>query len=132
MGDTRINYKMVTTNSGYYRIKLETQDKKQTEIMYLEDQEDDLTTYNAIGRVHEVKNHKGEHQLINAYSKAGWICPKVLDDINRVLLNCKICQEFAKSVSRPKVILPKSNLFNKVVTLDLKTFGSKHILWMSG
>ena len=26
--------------------------------------------------------------------------------------------------------MPKSNSFNEVVTLDLKTFGSKHILWI--
>ena len=27
-------------------------------------------------------------------------------------------------------MLPKSQSFNKVVTLDLKEFGTKHILWM--
>ena len=54
IGDTKINYKIVTIISGHYGIKLETQDKKQTEIMYLEDKEDYLTTYNTIRRVHEV------------------------------------------------------------------------------
>ena len=37
----------------------------------------DLTEFKAIRKLHEVNNHKGEHQLINAYSKAGWIGPKV-------------------------------------------------------
>lgn len=37
---------------------------------------------------------------------------------------------FAKSVSKPKVTLSRSSTFNKVVTLDLKAFGSKHVLWM--
>ena len=26
--------------------------------------------------------------------------------------------------------MPKSNSFNEVVTLDLKAFGLKHVLWM--
>ena len=33
-------------------------------------------------------------------------------------------------MTRPKVALPKSRSFNEVVTLDLKEFGSKYILWM--
>ena len=89
-----------------------------------------MTTYTAIRRAHEVNDHKGEHEFINAYSKAGWMCPKVSEYIKRVLLNCKICQKFAKSVSRPKVSLPKSNSFDEVVNLDLKAFGSKPVLWM--
>ena len=95
IGDTKINYKMVITNSGHYGIKLETKDKKGNEIMYLEDQEDDLTTYNTIRRVHEVNNHKGEHQLIDAHSKVGWMGPEVSDNIKRLLLNYK----YAKNLS---------------------------------
>ena len=67
----------MTTNSGHYGKKIETQDKKQTEIMYIENKKEHLTTYTATRRVHEVNNHKGEHQLINAFSEAGWMCPKV-------------------------------------------------------
>ena len=43
--------------------------------------------------------------------------------------DCKIGSQFTKSVSRPKVTLPKLSLFNKVVTMDLKSFGSKYVLW---
>ena len=31
---------------------------------------------------------------------------------------------------RPRVTLPKSASFNEVVTLDLKEFGLKYVLWM--
>ena len=44
--------------------------------------------------------------------------------------DCKVCQKFSKSVTRPRVALPKLWSFNEVVTLDLKEFGTKHILWM--
>ena len=33
-------------------------------------------------------------------------------------------------MARPIITLPKSRSFNEVVTLDLKEFGSKYILWM--
>ena len=48
----------------------------------------------------------------------------------RVVKDCRICSKFAKTVSRLKVTLPKVSLFNEVVTLDLKEFGSKYVLLM--
>ena len=33
-------------------------------------------------------------------------------------------------MARPRVTLPKSISFNKVIILDLKEFGSKYVLWM--
>ena len=37
METAKIDYKMIMMNTGHYGIKLETQDKKDTEIMYLEE-----------------------------------------------------------------------------------------------
>ena len=34
-------------------------------------------------------------------------------------------------MARPRVTLPKATSFNKVVTLDLKEFGNKYVLWMN-
>ena len=56
--------------------------------------------------------------------------PELRNIIHRVVNDCKVCQKFLKSVARPRVALPKSRSFNEVVTLDLKEFGTKHILWM--
>merc|ERR1712240_468215 len=50
--------------------------------------------------------------------------------MGRVVNNCKVCQKFTKSVVRPRIALQKSQSFNKVVTLDLKEFGTNYILWM--
>ena len=58
------------------------------------------------------------------------MCPDLINVINHVVETCKVCQKFEKSVARPRVTLPKSTSFNEVVTLDLKEFGSKYILWM--
>ena len=35
-----------------------------------------------------------------------------------------------KAIARPWVTLPKATSFNEVVTLDLKEFGTKYVLWM--
>ena len=63
-------------------------------------------------KVHEINRHKGKEQLMQAYRNAGWLSPEMIN------------------IARPRVTLPKSTSFNEVVTLDLKEFGSKYVLWM--
>ena len=40
-----------------------------------------------------------------------------------------ICQKFSKSLVKPKIALPIASSFNEIVTLDLKQFGDKYVLW---
>ena len=68
--------------------------------------------------------------MIYAYNNVGLMSPRVVNIKTRVVNDCKICQKFQKSVSWPKVTLPKSTDFNQVVTKDLKSMGDKYILWM--
>ena len=56
--------------------------------------------------------------------------PELMNVIHRVVNDCKVCQKFSKSVARLRVTLPKATSFNEVVTLDLKEFCSKYVLWM--
>ena len=84
--------------------------------MYLEEKEEDLTSFGTIKKVHKVNNHKGVEQLMSAYSRAGWMSPEVSKEIRKVVSGYRTCQKFAKSVSRPKITLPKSSTFNEVVT----------------
>ena len=56
--------------------------------------------------------------------------PELRNIIHRVVNDCKVCQKFGKSVARPRISLPSSRAFNEVVTLDLKEFGPKYVLWM--
>ena len=54
-----------------------------------------------------------------------------MNTVNRVVNYCRVCQKFDKSVTKSKITLPKATTgFNEVVTLDLKEFGSKYVLWM--
>ena len=99
-------------------------------VLFLEDREEELCSFKAVRQVHEVNRHKQKEQLIAVYRNTGWMSPELRDTITQVVQDCKICQKFSKSVMRLKVALPKSRSFNEVVTLDLKEFGSKYILWM--
>merc|ERR1712115_316081 len=38
-------------------------------------------------------------------------------------------QKFSKSLVKPKIALPIATSFNEIVTLDLKQFGDKYVLW---
>ena len=56
--------------------------------------------------------------------------PELDKIITRVVKDCKVCQKFQKTVAQLRVTLPKASSFNEVVTLNLKEFGNKHVLWM--
>ena len=56
--------------------------------------------------------------------------PELVNIIDRVVNDCKVCQKFKRSVARLIVTIPKASSFNEVVTLDLKEFGSKYVFWM--
>ena len=56
--------------------------------------------------------------------------PDLLNIIQRVVNDCRVCQKFQKSIPSLRVILPKVSLFNEITTLDLKEFGNKYVLWM--
>ena len=130
---------MEDTTGGHYGIVLGTRKKKDTSlflleedsgILFMEDKEGDLCFFRAVRKVHEVNRHKGKEQLIIAYRKGGGMSPELVNIIDRVVNDCKVCQKFQKSVARPRVTLLKASSFNEVVTLDLKEFGNKYVLSM--
>jgi len=88
--------------------KIKKQKKKESDIIYQDDKMKDLTTNAVIKKLHDVINHKEEHRLIRAYSRAGWISPKVSDDI--------------------KMVLQTAEFTRNLPSLDLKSFGSNHVL----
>ncbi len=91
---------MVNTVGGHYGIILETKKKKKssgvifveddTGILFLEDAKDDLCSFKAIGKVHEVNHHKGKEQLMAAYKNAGWMSPELSNIIDGVGNECKV------------------------------------------
>ena len=109
---------MIDTSGGRYGVILETKKKKKSSevmfvkddsrILFLEDTKDDLCSFKAIRKVHEVNCHKGKDQLIAAYRNAGWMSPDLVNMINCVVNDCQVCQKFERLVARPRVSSPKA------------------------
>ena len=83
---TRIQLQLIDTQGGHYGIVLETQKKNnvlyledalgdEMGVLFLEDKEEELCSFKAVRKVHEVNRHKQKDQLIAAYRNAGWISP---------------------------------------------------------
>merc|ERR1712112_21783 len=123
------NFRIIDTGSNHYGIEIENRSEKGEEILYGKGKEEELETYKAVKKVHEVNNHKSVDQLVAAYRKAGLMGPKTIKTIKEVVNNCNVCQKFGKSMVKPKIALAKAGSFNEIVTLDLKQFGSRYVLW---
>merc|ERR1712240_478950 len=121
-------FRMIETGGNHVALEIEKGNLKEEQIFFTEENED-MNTFKAIKKVHEVTNHKSAEQLLKHYKRADLIGPDTVKTIKRVVRDCKICQKFGKSMVKPKIALPNASSFNEVVTLDLKQFGDKHVLW---
>ena len=79
---TRVQIQMIDTQGGHYGVVLETQRRQnalgdELGILFLEDQEQELCSFKAVGQVHEINRHKQKDQLIAAYWNAGWMLPEL-------------------------------------------------------
>merc|ERR1711889_44475 len=122
------DFRLIETTENHVAIEIEKKNIKEEEIFFAKEGER-LDTFKAVRKVHEVTNHKSAEQLILSYRIAGMIGPETVKLIRQVVKDCKICQKFGRSMVRPKVALPRAASFNEIVTLDLKQFGSKYVLW---
>ena len=124
----RKDFKLIETAGNHVAIEIEKRNLKEEEIFFSKEGEK-LDKFKAIKKVHEVTNHKSAGQLIISYRNNGLIGPETIKTIRSVVKDCKICQKFERSMVKPKVALPGETLFNEIVTLDLKQFGNKYVLW---
>ena len=47
-------------------------------ILFVEDEKNDLCSFKAIRKVHEVNHHKRKEQLMTAYRNAGWMSTELV------------------------------------------------------
>ena len=125
-----VTVKMLRNDGGHLTIPLVKMDEWTTSntVLYMSS-ENDICSYEKIKKVHINTNRKSEVNMLHAYKQANLFNDDIRKSIKKVCENCFVCQKFQKSQSRPKVALPKVTDFNQVVTLDLKQFGEKYVLW---
>ena len=125
-----ITVKMMRNDGGHLTVQLEKVEEWSTAetVMFMKS-EDEVCSFTKIKKVHENTNHKSEGNLLHAYKEGNYLTDEVRKVIKKVCENCTVCQRLKKSQSKPKVALPKVTDFNQVVTLDLKQFEGKNVLW---
>ena len=123
--------KMIRNSGGHLIVPLQKlHEWSTTETVLFMKTEDDICSFEKIRKVHVNTNHKSEANLLHAYKQANLLTDEVRRLIKKVCENCSICQKLQKSQSKPKVALPKVTDFNQIVTLDLKLFGDRYVLWL--
>jgi hypothetical protein len=100
------------------------------EIAYLINEDNDVGMFEKVKKIHNVTNHNGVQNLLHAFSNAGILTDEVHQNIEDVVVTCKVCQKYGKSLGTPKVYLTKATDFNQIVSMDLKQFGKQEVLWM--
>ena len=108
---SRMKIRMIDTSGGHYAIVLETRRKFDSNVLYLEDEnqdvpvlfledkEGDLCSFKAVRKVHEINRHKSKGQMIATYRNASWMSPEMVSVIELVVNNCRVCQKFQKSIA---------------------------------
>ena len=89
-----------------------------------------IVSRQGIKNTHILNNHKRESQMKEIYKTADMYSKEVKEFIKDVILRCEICQKSDRAAIKPKTTLPKVQGVNEVITLDLKQFGDKYVLWM--
>ena len=125
-----ITVQMKRNDGGHLTVPLEKVEEWSTAetVMFMKS-EDEVCSFAKIKKVHENTNHKSEQNLLHAYKEGNYLTDEVRKVIKKVCENCTVCQRLKKSQSKPKVALPKVTDFNQIVTLDLKQFDGKNVLW---
>ena len=127
------SFKLVKGSGGHFL--LESQPEKKPEVnVYLSKTltnkpESELNLYEKVKRLHRATKHKKEEQLKYIYKRADLDSPAVTKAIEKVIQRCVTCQKRKKTRPLPTIALPKGKSPNDVVSIDLKFFNSKPVLW---
>ena len=82
-----------TVSSGHKVLELHNSGQWSTnDTVYFMSQENDITTFKSIKRIHDVTNHKSEDQLLFAFRNANKLDDSVRKTIKRVAEGCRVCQ----------------------------------------
>ena len=74
---------MIGTGGNHVALEIEKGNLKEEQIFFTEENED-MNTFKAIKKVHEVTNHKSAEQLLKHYRRADLIGPDTVKTIKQV------------------------------------------------
>ena len=81
-------------------------------------------------KLHKQFAHPKAEKLIRLIKEAGIKDDKLEEEVRKIDETCETCVKYQRSPPRPIVSMPMARNFNDVVSMDLKTWGSKYFLVM--
>jgi transposase InsO family protein len=91
---------------------------------------DEETQIKTLDKIHKQFGHRSKRAFVEVLKTAENWHPKFSKMINKIISGCEGCIMRKRNPDRPAVALPMSNDFNQVVTMDLKIWRGKYILYL--
>ena len=79
-------------------------------------------------KLHQQFAHASSKRLIRLLKDGGVEDKDFFECVTEVVKTCEICQRFARPPPRPVVGFPRARRFNINIAVDLKQFGSRHMI----
>ena len=127
--------KLTVAKSGHYLLPLNKNksllleneiDPSIHKILYSEKMSTDAIAL----KLHRMYAHPSAERLIKLVKSQNKETKDLVQAIQKVTEECKICLMYKKVPPRPVVGFPMANRFNQCVAMDLKQFGKAHLLHM--
>ena len=91
---------------------------------------DEITQKKALEKIHKQFGHRRKRAFVQLLKNCGSWKPKFSGMINEIIDGCEGCIMRKRNPDRPAVAMPMATEFNEIVTMDLKIWKGKIILYM--
>ena len=128
--------KINTTSAGHYTISLLGEDDTEDTLIMQHvlttelENADHKQQFKMLSKIHAQFGHRPKKVYIDLLKSAGQWKDHFEDMIDKIINGCEGCILRKRNPDRPAVSLSLSNDFNQVVSMDLKLFKGKNILYM--
>lgn len=124
--------KLELTSSGHYCIDLcrsvSSEMLDDNEALLVIEAKTEGDREKMLRKLHRQFGHATEEKLRKLLSNAGVKDQELFRTLEKVCVQCEICEKFGKTPSRPAVSLPLAKDFNETVSMDLKHL--EGTIWM--
>ena len=133
--------KVSTTSAGHFIMDLIDQDEtcnfcsivdevlEQAHVVDLM-KVDETQQAKLLGKIHKQFGHRPKKVFVSLLKDAGKWMPHFSKIIDKIVNKCEGCILRKRNPDRPSVALPRAEDFNEILTMDLKIWNGKYILYM--
>ena len=125
--------KVSTTSAGHFIIDLIDQDEASVmeEICVVDLLKVDIATQSKLlQKIHKQFGHRPKRVFVDLLKDANKWQPHFSELLDKIIGKCEGCILRKRNPDRPSVALPRAQDFNEILTMDLKIWKGKNILYM--